>query len=221
MVGDMFNNALKAKVDGVCSELAALLDSEPFSTRRASQQSQSQQQGPGSRGSLGGVSLFVPSAAKPGGAAWPADLGVPATTGSQNEIRYAFFPSSRRVAIEIDGDVTVYDTGDHRITGISQQQSAGASLTFVSQHGLVRVADLRVVSEHKGSEILAGMSAPAPAAQDVNKATFKPPASSPVQGEAQAEEIFFKIERLADLRNKSLLSEEEFAAKKAELLRRL
>ena len=43
----------------------------------------------------------------------------------------------------------------------------------------------------------------------------------PVHGEAPAEDIFFKIERLADLRKKGVLSEDEFAAKKAELLSRL
>jgi hypothetical protein len=38
--------------------------------------------------------------------------------------------------------VTIYDTADHEIGGVSQQQSGDASLTFVSQRGLVRVADL-------------------------------------------------------------------------------
>ena len=219
MVGDMFNNALKAKVDGLCSELASRLGSEPFLTRRSTQQSQSQHQGHGSRGPLGEVSLFVPSAGGPWGAAWPADLGAPAATGAQNDVRYAFFPSPRRLAIEVRGHVTVYDTRDHDITGVSQQQSADASLTFVSQHGLVRVADLRVVSEHRSGEMSA--EAPAPAAQDVTEATSEPPASMPVHGEAPAEDIFFKIERLADIRKKGVLSEDEFAAKKAELLSRL
>ncbi|MBL8660291.1 MAG: SHOCT domain-containing protein [Rhodospirillales bacterium] len=47
------------------------------------------------------------------------------------------------------------------------------------------------------------------------------PVPPPAHGEAPAEEIFFKIERLADLRKKGVLSEDEFAAKKAELLSRL
>ena len=223
MVGDMFNHALKAKVDGLCSELVGLLGSEPFFTRRGSQQSQSQQQGQGSRGPLGEVSLFVQSAGRPWGDVWPADLGFPSTTGSQNDIRYAFFPSSRRLAIEVGGRVTVYDTEDHHITNVSQQQGADASLTFVSQHGLVRVAELRVVSEHRSSEMSAEASASTPfrAAQDVAEAASEPPAAAPAHGEASAEDIFFKIERLADLRKKGVLSEDEFAAKKTELLSRL
>jgi hypothetical protein len=219
MVGDMFNHALKAKVDGLCSELAGLLGSEPFFTRRGSQQSQNQHQDHGSR-SLGEVSLFVPSAGTPWGDVWPAGLGTPTTTGSQNDIRYAFFPSSRRLAIEIRGQVTVYDTQDHHITGVSQQQGAGASLTFVSQHGLVRIADLHVVSEPVNSEGSAEAPATACTAQDVTEATSEPSASKPAP-ETPAEDIFFKIERLADLQKKGILSEDEFAAKKAELLSRL
>ena len=131
---------------------------------------------------------------------WPAELGSPASVGAQNDLRYAFFPATRRLAIARGGQVTVYDTGDHRIGGFSQQQSGDQSLTFTSQHGLVRVADLPVVG---GS---AAAAAPAPAA----------PAAP-----AGADDIFAKIERLAELRAKDILTAQEFEAKKAELLSRL
>ncbi|MBK8508289.1 MAG: hypothetical protein IPL51_06450 [Candidatus Competibacteraceae bacterium] len=39
----------------------------------------------------------------------------------------------------------VTDTLDHRISGFSQQQAAGESLTFTSQHGSVEVASLPIV----------------------------------------------------------------------------
>jgi hypothetical protein len=42
MVGDMFNHALKAKVEGLCSELSQLLTQEPFVPFSPSFQSQSQ-----------------------------------------------------------------------------------------------------------------------------------------------------------------------------------
>jgi hypothetical protein len=45
-----------------------------------------------------------------------------------------------------DGQVRVYDTGEHRIGGFSQQQSGSQSLTFSSQTGLVRLEDLKEVS---------------------------------------------------------------------------
>jgi hypothetical protein len=132
MIGDMFNNDLKAKVEGLCSDLANFVSAEPSSTQG------------GERGH-GDVSLFVPAAGALSDDWWGADLGAAAATGSQNDTRYAYFPEARRLAIKIGGRVTIYDTEDHKISGISQQQSGDASLTFVSQSGLVRIAELPVV----------------------------------------------------------------------------
>ncbi|WP_456151583.1 SHOCT domain-containing protein [Defluviicoccus vanus] len=98
---------------------------------------------------MGDVSLFVGGGAGGGSNWWPADLGSPSSTGAQNDVRYAWFPATRRLAIDLRGEVTVYDTGDHQIGGVSQQQGGGASLTFTSQYGLVRVADLPVVAPAK------------------------------------------------------------------------
>src|ERR1700740_3834888 len=50
MVGDMFNHGLKAKVDGLCSELSQILAMQPFVPFPAGFQSQSQRQGGGQRG---------------------------------------------------------------------------------------------------------------------------------------------------------------------------
>ena len=38
---------------------------------------------------------------------WPADLGPPTSTGSQNNVRYAYFAEPGRLAIELHGKVTV------------------------------------------------------------------------------------------------------------------
>ena len=77
---------------------------------------------------------------------WPAKLGTPEAAGGQGDVRYAYFQDERRLAIENRDAVTVYDTADHRIHGVSQQQGSGkSSLVFTSQHGTVRVEDLAVV----------------------------------------------------------------------------
>ncbi len=217
MVGDMFNYGLKAKVDGLCTELSQLLSQQPFVPLPLSSQSQSQggqqqqqQGGFGSAGVVGGspaVSLFVPAAQGSSGNWWPADLGVPSGSGSQNNIRYAYFSHARRLAVEINGHVTVYDTLDHQIGGVSQQQGSGASLTFTSQYGTVPVTSLPVIS-------IDGVAPTAPA-QPTSPA-------DPYRAEtAQETDIFAKIERLAELQRIGILSQEEFAAKKAELLGRL
>ena len=80
---------------------------------------------------------------------WPKELGQPSTAGAQNGIRYAVFPDKRRLLVERAGRLTTYDTGEHRIGGVSSQQQNGgeASLMFSSQHGPVRLEQLPVENE--------------------------------------------------------------------------
>lgn len=204
MVGDMFNHALKAKVDSLCSELSNLLASQPVFAPPAQTQAQSQ--------GYPAASLFVDGGG--GGQWWPSELGVPSSTGAQNNIRYAVFPSTRRLAIEIDGHLTVYDTLDHQIGGVGQQQGGGASLSFNSQYGLISVAGLPVVQGGAPTPQPSGYPADAPASR------IPPPAQPHATG-AQDGDIFALIEKLAELRQKGILTDEEFSAKKAELLGRL
>jgi hypothetical protein len=229
MVSDMFNNYLKARVDGLCTELSGLVASQPNLIRSGSFQSQSQGGGPaqvnygggqqqqqggyggsqqqGPSGPIGPVSLFVPPAPGSSGDWWPAGLGWPNSTGAQHGVRYAYFAQARRLAIEVNGRVTVYDTLDHQIGGFSQQQSVGGSLTFSSQYGLVDVASLPVVS-------VDGVP-PAPLQAPRQEVASVPPTGR------EAEDVFATIEKLAALREKGILSDDEFAAKKTELLSRL
>ncbi len=232
MVSDMFNNHLKGRVDGLCSELSSLVLSQPDLVRSGSFQSQTQGGSGGgqsqtgyaghaqsggysdaSAGSFGASSLFVPPAPGTSGDWWPADLRWPNSTGAQNGVRYAYFAEARRLAIELNGQVTVYDTLDHQIGGFSQQQSYGGTLGFNSQYGLIDVTSLPVMSV----DGVASQPAYAPA----------PPTPVPTndyqsaQGSTNAQDIFATIEKLADLRAKGILSDDEFNAKKAELLARI
>ena len=76
---------------------------------------------------------------------WPGDLGQPATSGSQNGQRHAFFPEALRLLIEHDGKLVAYDSAGHRISGVSQQNSDRRSLAFTSQDGLVKLDELKQV----------------------------------------------------------------------------
>ncbi len=77
---------------------------------------------------------------------WPEDLGQPSTSGSQNGMRYAFFPQKQRLLIEQAGELATYDSGDHRISGVSQQDSAERSLSFTSQNGQVNLDELSKIA---------------------------------------------------------------------------
>jgi hypothetical protein len=231
MVSDMFNNSLKNSVNNLCVELAQLVAAQPDLLRSGSFQSQSQG-GQQQNSHAGGAdnadwhastragssaSLFVAPA--PGTSAdwWGADLRWPNSTGAQNNVRYAYFAQARRLAIDVHGRVTIYDTLDHQIGGFSQQQSQGATLSFNSQYGLIDVERLPVVS-------VDGVAQAAPAGQAAPQADSPPagPAPQPVStANVSGMDIFAMIDKLADLRSRNILTDAEFDAKKAELLARL
>ncbi|MCW1917053.1 hypothetical protein OJ996_25915 [Luteolibacter sp. GHJ8] len=123
MVSDMFNNALKTKVATICEQISGAMG----------------------RGETLFERLEPDDRITSGQEWWPTNLGKPGSSGSQNEMAYAVFPSARRLAVRIGSDVSVYDTGDHQITGVGQQQGASQTVTFTSQLGRLSVDDLKQV----------------------------------------------------------------------------
>ena len=220
MVGDMFNNGLKNSVGNLCQELANLIANEPTLIQTGSFQSQNQdnqehandannspQQNSSNSGNA--VSLFMPGEDSQN---WWISSGLqfPNSIGKQNNIRYAYFASIRRLAIQLHGDITLYDTLDHQIGGFSQQQGNEASLTFTSQYGLVDIKTLPIVSINNDDlQRLNSQQIVAPITIDSPKSTV------------QETDIFSAIEKLAILKDKAILTENEFSTKKAELLARL
>jgi hypothetical protein len=198
MVGDMFNHGLQAKVSGLCSELSNLLRSQNVFAPVPQRQGQSSSGGFGYSGYAGGW--------------WPEELGQPSSSGGQNDARYAYFPHVQRLAIQRNGETTVYNTLDHNIGGVQQQQGgAYGTLSFTSQRGTFTVDSLPVVSPFN-----APAAAPDPAYAP-NAQAFE---TLPSQNRSQ-DELLNALERLGDLRQKGILSETEFQSKKSELLSRI
>jgi hypothetical protein len=215
MIGDMFNNNLKHRVAMLCSDIADHIRSGELSAPNIDQPYQSQSQGDGS-------SFFYQSSSQ--SSSWPQYLGQPSSTGAQNNLRYAFFPANRRLAIDVNGQITVYDTRDHNIGGFSQQQSGDQSLTFTSQYGLVRVSDLQIVTEADSApSVREAQETPSSQADPVAVPQMVFPDTNILSAPAASDQddIFSKIERLAALHSKGILSDDEFATKKTELLQRL
>lgn len=200
MVGNMFDNALKARVDALCHELSQLIATTTV-FRTPTSGSQSQFQGGGFQAGFTSSNW------------WPADLGVPSSTGGQNDTRYAVFPNTRRLAIQINGGVKIFDTGEHQINGVQQQQGGGSgTVQFTSQFGTFDVSSLREL----GAQQVAETPTAAPAPQS------SPPPPAPAPGASgDSAGIVAAIESLAGLHQRGILSDEEFATKKAELLARL
>ncbi|MCJ2051625.1 SHOCT domain-containing protein [Methylobacterium sp. J-070] len=187
MVGRMFDDGLKARVNALCTELASALPPDGFSKT---------------------------AARRGGGEWWPAGLGAPGSTGSQNGLRYAYFPESRRLAVESGAGVAVYDTGEHRITGVSQ---ANGTLGFTGPMGTVDLERLRRIEAEAAAPRQADPSSP----PDPAPAETAAPVETAAPARASGPDVLATIERLADLHGRGVLTEREFTDKKAELLARL
>lgn len=220
MVGDMFNSGLKSKVDGLCSELSTLLATQTVFAPE-----------PAPSGTSGGYSV---------GPWWPSSFGGPSSSGGQNDSQYAYFAGPRRLAVKQSGRLAVYDTLDHQIGGVQQQQGGSSgSFSFTSQYGTFSVDSLPLAPESPGYVPPTAAYAPAPVyvqpssptAED-NRAQATPPheqvqapgysVSNQVSRTMRTpEEILSAIEGLGDLHRRGLLSDAEFQTKKAELLAQL
>jgi hypothetical protein len=230
MVGDMFNGYLKGRVDNLCSELSRLIQNQPELMRTGSFQSQTQN-GNTSYSSFGGGSgentnansLFVPSPVQANW--WGPDLKWPNSSGGQNGMRYAWFSQARRLAMEVNGQVIIYDTLDHNIGGVSQQQSGGYSVTFSSQFGYVDLSSLPVISINGLPPLAPTPPPPAPSYSNSSNNNKPQSGSAPVNpsgtSSANSHDIFASLEKLAALQSRGILSDQEYADKKAELLSRL
>ena len=128
MIGEMFNHALKARVEALCNDVAQRLLSDPSATSSAA---------------------FPPFTMAAAGW-WPAELGQPAAVGGQNELSYAYFPDNHRLAIRHGDTMSIYDTAGYTITSFSQQQQSGLQgLYFRSQQGVIAVITLPMVASRQ------------------------------------------------------------------------
>jgi hypothetical protein len=196
MVGDMFNYGLKMTVENLCSELSNVLATTQ-------------------------VLQPPPVGSRSSNQWWPPELGSPFSSGAQNNIRYAVFP--QRLAVELNGQVTVYDTLGHNIGGVSQQQGGDTSLTFSSQYGTVSVNSLPIVSgSGLPSAPQTNFATPAPTFNNLPNSSAEWQATTPVASNSTpAHDIIALIESLSRLRDAGALTDSEFNSKKAELLSRL
>ena len=127
MIEDWNNHALKATIAQLCADLTPL-------AARAAATAGSEFPGFGGFGTDRSW--------------WPADLGYPTASGAQNGARYAYFAAARRLVLEIAGRVTIYDTLDHQISGVAQQQGKASTLSFQSQLGVVAPGQLPRVAAY-------------------------------------------------------------------------
>ncbi|MEL0657732.1 SHOCT domain-containing protein [Psychromonas arctica] len=201
MVGDMFNNGLKTTVDNICNELSNILSNNQ-------------------------IFPMIPAGTPGSNQWWPVNLGTPFSSGAQNNSRYAVFPN--RLAVELNGQVSVYDTLNHNIGGVSQQQGSNDSLSFSSQFGTLSVNSLPLVSGQA--------MPPAPQTNFVQQDNFtekntapefvpnQPNVNKTITNNSNTEttnQTLESIAKLAELRDLGALTDDEYNSKKSDLLQRI
>ena len=125
MVGDMFNHSLKAKVDGLCSELSQILAMQPFAPFAAG--FQSQRQGGGRQEGRPRRLRYrfgqpIRTKRRPAQRRRVNVASDEFATALARRTKSAMRISTKSVDY---GHVTVHDTLDHQISGVSQQQGRG------------------------------------------------------------------------------------------------
>jgi len=192
MVGDMFNNGLKTTVNNLCHDLSKLINQK-------------------------GIFIEVDTSINEHGGNtntwWPVEWGIPSSSGSQNNMRYAYFSTINRLAVDNRGSITTYNTLDHQISGFSQQQGSNQSVQFTSQFGTVDIRELPLIT---GNIVQQTESVAPTTTTTAEKITLNPSLSSD-----NSADTFNKIEQLAKLHEKGIIDEVEFKEKKKELLDRL
>ena len=232
MVADMFDSSLKARVSGLCSDLAevpAAAETTPQAAADRTNPTAAEIMNPAAAETTepAVADTTVPPLAdktKPavagvtqdaGSPWWPHEFGTPNSAGAQNRTRYAYFAAARRLAIEADGRPTLYDTLDHQINGVAQAQSTGSSLNFSTNRGDIDLSTLPIVSDAIATAARDPRPPQADRVPSANNAAREsgstPPSTDP----------FAAIEKLALLRGSGILSDDEFTTKKADLLRRI
>ena len=158
---------------------------------------------------------------------WPAGLGTPASSGAQGDAAYAWFPQARRLAVRHAGKVAVYDTAGHAISGLSQDGGAAPALRLHAGGREIALSDL-ALADAPGRGWTPPRVVEAPPA-DVAEARAGVAAADAVREDPgvaarpaeQGHDPISLIERLSALRARGVLTEQEFAAKKTELLARV
>lgn len=130
-VGRMGDHQLKHRVAGLCAEIAAIVCGSDTAGAGAFARE------PGTPPAASRVDMAA------GESWWPADYGTPAASGRQQGLRYAYFPVRRCLLVENGARIDCYETGDHQIVGVSQQQSHTSTLAFTSQLGEIKLDQLR------------------------------------------------------------------------------
>jgi len=127
------DHSLRMRIDGLCSELAALIQGSQTSAPEA----------------LTREAHTAPASARvdlpAGDSWWPASFGSPAVSGDKFGMRFAFFPRAKRLLVQQGGRIDAHDTSDDQITGVAEMTGGTSDLGFNTNRGAVKLDEWKCV----------------------------------------------------------------------------
>ena len=127
------DHSLRMRIDGLCSELAALIQGSETSAPEA----------------LTRAAHTAPASGRvdlPAGESWwPASFGMPAASGERHGMRFAFFPAAKRLLVQQGARIDAHDTRDAQVTGVAEMSGETTSLMFNTDKGTVKLEEWKCV----------------------------------------------------------------------------
>jgi len=130
------DHSLRMRIDGLCSELAALIQGSETSAPEALTRK------PHSAPASGRVDMPA------GDSWWPASFGTPAASGDRFGMRYAFFPGARRLLIQQGARIDSHDTREYQVKGVAEMSGGTSELSFETDKGAVKLEEWKCVELH-------------------------------------------------------------------------
>jgi hypothetical protein len=138
-IGKFDDPQLKVRVQGLAAEIAAIVRGMETSAEEALSRD-------ASTGAASGC-VSLPA----GESWWPASLGHPASEGDQNGVRYAFFPATERLLVQMNARIDAYDTAGRQVIGVRQEHEGASPLRCITTTGAVDLSLLRCIDLRKES----------------------------------------------------------------------
>ena len=80
-------------------------------------------------------------------ASWPPpQLRRPTSSGTHGNVKFAFFADKKRLLIETDGALQIFDSGAHQIREVDEPGGERPTVEFISQNGRHPICELRLLS---------------------------------------------------------------------------
>jgi hypothetical protein len=76
----------------------------------------------------------------------PGNLRRPTISGANGTLKFAFFADKRRLLVESEGTLQIFDCGMHQIREVGEILGERPALEFISQDGRHPICELKLLN---------------------------------------------------------------------------